>query len=90
MQTELEYLLWFLRKSQITSQDTVNIEVIVSIYMVSLFNFIEIFKILFLLLGKDPWNDLVETELKYLVCLFEENSDNRVRYSKFEMIDTCP
>ena len=62
------FLLWFSRKSQTTTRDTVNIEVVDSIYICSFyFIFNDIFKIFFLLLGKDPMKDWVQTELTYLL-----------------------
>ena len=71
--------MWFLRESQINMRDTVNIEVIDSIHMLCWFH-----------LGKDLRKDLVQNRTFTYFVVLEEKSDNRARYSKFEMIDIYP
>ena len=68
MKTELEYLLWFLRRSKITTQNTVNSRLSIVFLRSPDFIFKNIFNSFFLYFRIDPRKVLVKTELKYLLC----------------------
>ena len=72
VQTELKYISQFLRKGQITTRDTVNIEVIDSIYMLSLFNFKDIFQYFIHRIEQVLRVFFVKPEFKYLLLFLRK------------------